>query len=54
LTYDENFVNSQYNVKLLEAYKKHNNKEIIGALKSKVGISSIEFLNIGNKDYLTF
>jgi hypothetical protein len=44
LTYDEEFVNNQCNIKISEAYKKHNNIEIIKALKSKVNESSIEFL----------
>jgi len=53
LSYDEKFVGSQCDKKLSEAYKKHNNIEIIKALKSKVSESSIEFLNIDNIDYST-
>lgn len=46
LFYDEIFVSGQCDVKLSEAYKKHNNKKIIAALKSKVSVNSTEFLNI--------
>jgi hypothetical protein len=46
LSYDEIYISSQCNIKLSEAYKKHNNKKIIEALKDKVNMSSIEFLNI--------
>jgi len=46
LFYNEKLVNSKCDLKLSEAYKKHNNKEIIEALKNKINISSIEFLNI--------
>lgn len=46
LDYNRKFVNSISEMKLKDAYKKHNNKEIVRVLNSKLDTKSLEFLNI--------